>query len=152
MKTIKTILLLSVLFTVTLFVACEDEKGDTTRPEIQIISPEEDAELIIGGVIGFKATFTDNEGLASYRIDIHYPSDGHTHSVRSDEPDQKDDRETFSFEGNWDLPNEPRATVEYAIEIPEDVKPGEYHLVVYCYDVSSNQAVVARDIILAEAE
>ncbi|MCD8079437.1 MAG: DUF4625 domain-containing protein [Bacteroides sp.] len=91
MKTIKInsliVFLSSFSFLLCAVAACDSENdGDTTRPVIRIIAPAEDAYLLIGDEEGvlFEAEFSDDIQLASYKIDIHYAGDGHTHTRHGD--------------------------------------------------------------------
>jgi len=54
-----------------LFTSCDE--GDTTKPVIELIEPEEGAELLIGSENGvhFEMDLSDNEQLASYKVEIH---------------------------------------------------------------------------------
>ena len=57
-----------------LFVSCsKDDEGDTVKPVINLLEPEEGAVLKIGDANGvhFEMDIADNEAIASYKINIH---------------------------------------------------------------------------------
>jgi len=72
------ILLFAVL---TAFTSCEKELNDNENPVIVLSSPVEDAKIRPGSAIHFEVTFSDNEALASYKVNIHGAFDGHGHST-----------------------------------------------------------------------
>ncbi|MCC8187059.1 MAG: DUF4625 domain-containing protein [Bacteroides sp.] len=154
MKTIKInshlIFLSFFSFLLCAVAACDsDNEGDTTSPVIRIIAPAEDAHLLIGDAEGvlFEAEFSDDIQLASYKIDIHYAGDGHTHTRHEDE-----ELPEFSYQRSFTLQGSREQVSHRNIVIPEGVRPGEYHLVVYCSDTSGNESVAARDIELIEED
>ncbi|MCD8029377.1 MAG: DUF4625 domain-containing protein [Bacteroides sp.] len=156
MKTIKinsSIVFLSFFsFFLCTVAACDsDNDGDTTRPVIRIIAPAEDAHLLIGDEEGvlFEAEFSDDIQLASYKIDIHYAGDGHMHTRHGDGEEELPE---FSYQRSFTLQGTREQVSHRNIVIPEGVRPGEYHLVVYCSDTSGNESLVARDIVLIEEE
>ena len=146
MKTNMYSVVISVLVMCSfLFVSCED--GDTTKPVIHLMEPEEGAKLKIGGEHGvhFEMEVSDNELLASYKVEIHSNFDDHGHDVRSDEA-----TEVFHFEKTWDLSGKKNASIHHhEIHIPENATPGKYHWMVYCMDAAGNEAHVARNIVLS---
>jgi uncharacterized membrane protein len=132
----------------SLFVSCDD--GDTTKPVINLIEPEDGDSLQIGGESGvhFEAEFSDDEALASYKIEIHHNFDGHDH----DQLRAASDEETvdFTFEKTYDLSGKKNADVHHHdILIPENATPGDYHLMIYCTDASGNEAHVAVSVVLS---
>jgi hypothetical protein len=130
---------------VSLFNACDE--GDTEKPVINLIEPEEGAQLAIGNDHGvhFEMKLSDNDALNSYRVEIHNNFDGHEHAaLRSDEPDPFFYDSTFT-----DVHGKKNADIHHhAIRIPVGVAEGDYHLVVYCLDLSGNEAHIARNVIL----
>ena len=67
--------------------ACDnDEKGDVTKPVIDLIEPEEGAVLKIGNGKGvhFEMNLSDDVMLRSYKINIHNNFDHHGHDSRAD--------------------------------------------------------------------
>ena len=66
--------------------ACDnDEKGDVTKPVIDLIEPEEGAVLKIGNGKGvhFEMNLSDDVMLRSYKINIHNNFDHHGHDSRA---------------------------------------------------------------------
>lgn len=121
------------------------ENSDTTRPEIDLEEPAEGDILQIGGEHGvhFEANFSDNEALASYKVNIHPDFDGHTHRSSTEETVD------FEFEQSWSLSGRNAAVHHHEIKIPEDATPGEYHLMVYCTDAAGNESHIAVNVILS---
>jgi hypothetical protein len=132
----------SAIFAVVLN-GCQED-SDTTRPEINLIEPAEDDALQIGGEHGvhFEAEFSDNEALASYKVDIHPNFDGHTHT-------RADDTVDFEYERSWTLSGKNASIHHHDITIPENATPGDYHLMVYCTDAAGNEEHIAVDVVLS---
>ena len=130
--------------------ACDnDEKGDVTKPVIDLIEPEEGAVLKIGNEKGvhFEMNLSDDVMLKSYKINIHNNFDGHSHTRASEGGTTK----PFAFERTYtDKAGQKQARVHnHDIKIPADATPGNYHLMVYCLDRSGNETYVARNIVLS---
>jgi hypothetical protein len=137
------IICLTAIFSVA-FASCKED-GDTTKPVINLIEPEDGDVLKIGGELGvhFDAEFSDNEMLASYKVNIHPDFDGHTHTKDATTVD-------FEFERTWDISGKKNADVHHhEIKIPENATPGDYHLMVYCLDAAGNESHVTVDIELS---
>ena len=137
--------LLLLAASATLLVACKkEEKKDTQKPEIRLHGPEEGAKVKIGKHMHFEADFTDWGGkLASYKVDIHNNFTPHNHAKSTLSAEQvhgnEEDMVPFSFEKEWSLKpliNEHIHHHEIEIKAPEGkkIKPGSYHIVVYCAD------------------
>ncbi|MDH6359056.1 DUF4625 domain-containing protein [Parabacteroides sp. PF5-9] len=153
MKTRTFFTLLSLVVAFVSFNSCDDD-GDTSKPVIQIIQPEDGAELLIGSTLLVKLELSDNEALRSYRINIHDAA-GHSHGEGIHEEEEEDDDEhdehaeedhkenPFSFDKSWDVSGD-KATVEQQITIPKDVSPGKYHMIVFCSDISGNEGQAVR--------
>lgn len=143
-------LFICVLISSVLAISCSDDDGDTSRPEINLLAPEEGGALHIGEDVHFSAEFSDNEMLASYKVEIHNNFDSHDHSasLRS-----QDGTTPFSFQKSWVISGQKNASVHHhEIIIPEDATPGNYHLLVYCTDAAGNESHVARNIVLTHEE
>lgn len=137
------------LISLTAFMAScsDDDKGDTTPPTINLIDPAEGEELLIGDASGvhLEMELSDNEMLASYKIDIHSNFDGHNHS-RAKETETV----AFSLQKSWDVSGQKNAHIHHhEIVIPENATPGNYHMMVYCTDAAGNESYVARNIVLS---
>ncbi len=102
-----------ILLGAATFVSCEKEEVDNEKPVIRLIAPEEDEAIRPGSDIHFEVEFSDNVGLASYKVNIHGAFDGHTHSAAvqgtalgtNDSVDgtraESDDTESEAFEKTW---------------------------------------------------
>lgn len=142
-------ILVCSLFT---FQACDEKNRDTdlVKPVINLFSPAEGDTLRIGDEHGihFEAELSDNEMLASYKVDIHANFDGHGHSaakVKALSPTVN-----FTFNKSWDISGQKNALIHHhEIKIPENATPGKYHLMVFCTDVSGNESYMARNIVLS---
>ncbi len=87
MKTKNYLSIISILFFSFLFVSCsKEDEGDTIKPVIDLLEPEEGAILRIGSSHGvhFEMNLHDNEAIASYKINIHNNFDGHSHTRASE--------------------------------------------------------------------
>ncbi|MDR2691218.1 MAG: DUF4625 domain-containing protein [Dysgonamonadaceae bacterium] len=125
------------------------EDSDTEKPVIKLEEPAEGDTLQIGGDHGvhFEAEFSDNEALASYKVDIHHNFDGHTHAMRS----SAETGETVDFEFNrsWAISGRNVPIHHHEITIPENAPPGDYHLMVYCTDAAGNESYIAVNVVLS---
>lgn len=130
-----------------LFFACEE--GDTQKPVIDLIEPEEGAHLSIGHDHGihFEMNLSDNDALDSYRVQIHDAFDDHQHTRSAG-------IEPFYFDSVFtDIQGLRNANIHHhAILIPQGVAAGKYHLEVYCTDRAKNQAYTYRNVFLTEEE
>jgi hypothetical protein len=141
--TIFSIIGLTALF----FVVCNAcrEDSDTTKPVILMEEPAEGDILQIGGEHGvhFEVEFSDNEMLASYKVNIHPNFDNHSHTRAASETVD------FEFDRSWSLSGKNAAVHHHEIMIPENATPGAYHLMVYCTDAAGNEAHVALGVELS---
>lgn len=138
--------LVSLMATMAIaFSGCKED-SDTEKPVIHLEEPAEDDVLQIGDGHGvhFDCEFTDNEALASYKVNIHPNFDGHTHT-RSSATETVD----FEFEKTWTLSGRNQSVHHHEIVIPENATPGDYHLMVYCTDAAGNEAHIAVNIELS---
>ncbi|MDR3137946.1 MAG: DUF4625 domain-containing protein [Tannerellaceae bacterium] len=131
------------------FNACE--QGDTQKPIIDLVEPEEGDLLAIGHEHGvhLEMKLSDNDALNSYRVQIHNAFDGHPHQeTRSDDP------EPFFYDSVFtDIQGKRNTHIHHhAIVIPEGVAEGNYHLEVRCLDVSGNEAYAFRNVRLGHEE
>lgn len=148
MKTRNFLYILTFFAAITI-VSCsnDDDNIDTVPPAIQIVEPHAHEEFEAGHAIHAEIIFSDNEALASYKIDIHYAGDGHSHGFT-------DDFEEWDYEQEGTLQGSDY-TLHANIDIPEEIngKPiqeGEYHFGVFCIDAAGNQNVVWRIIVIGE--
>ena len=66
---------------VTAFTACAKEELDNVKPVIVVTSPAEEEAVRPGSAIRLEVSLSDNEALASYKVNIHGAFDGHGHSA-----------------------------------------------------------------------
>jgi len=125
-----TLIVLSTL----LITSCssDDDSLDTTKPEIQLISPKDDAHFHLGDEISIEAILKDNTALGSVKIDIHSAKDGHQHKTAN-----------ISWEYNEEINisgNTKEFALSHKVQIPaEGITGGHYHLGLYVIDQVGNQ-------------
>ncbi|MCC8146177.1 MAG: DUF4625 domain-containing protein [Bacteroidales bacterium] len=152
MRTKSNLLFLAtIIVSISLFTSCNDNDGDTTPPVINLITPAEGAVLTIGSPVELEMEVSDNEGLKSYKINIHNAFDGHDHdkSLKSQE-----ETIAFSYDKVWnDIGGLKEAKIQHAeIFITANATPGKYHLIVYCTDASKNESYIARNVVLSNGD
>lgn len=151
----KQILLIAAI--AVALVSCKKEDVDNTAPEINLVQPVFDQIIAIGSSISFEATFTDNVALKAYKIDIH-SAEGHVHTKYAKL--NLNEGHPWTYENSWVFETGlTQSEVKHnLIEVPdsimgeegflEPVMPGEYHMGVFCTDISGNENYVFVDIIL----
>ena len=78
----KSIIKYSFAVIIALFTSsCSEDNTsmDTTKPEINLLSPQNEEEFHLGDELNIEAILKDNEGLGTVKIDIHSAGDGHHH-------------------------------------------------------------------------
>lgn len=134
--------ILILLVSLLCFSGCGDE--DTTPPvwEFHSFNPEPRSGEICGelepevffvkggDVFEFHATFTDDEELSQYKIDIHQNFDCHGHGKTLDWYVL----DIIELSGKEE-------EVHKQLEVPENVTAGKYHFMIYLVDAAGNQAV-----------
>ena len=130
--------LVSLLIALPILMSCGDD-NDTQKPLIKIISPENEHLFHPEENIALHVIFSDNEELASYKIEIHINSDGHNHKSTTllEAPFE------YDLEGNFEN-GISTFTLEKEIPIPAtidgvSIKEGEYHLGIHCIDKAGNE-------------
>jgi len=138
---------ISLLVIVLFCISCDSENSDTTPPVITLNSPKEGASLLIDDEHGihFDMDLSDNQGLSSYKIDIHSNFDGHEHKRDAAEGETV----AFNFQRSWNVSGRNAKIHHHEIKIPENATPGNYHLMVFCTDVDGNESYMARGIVLS---
>jgi hypothetical protein len=132
------------------FSSC-DQNGDTTKPVINLLEPEDGDTLRIGEEpegIHLDMELSDDVMLKSYKVEIHSNFDGHAHEV----PSKSEASETvdFTFNKSWDVSGLKNTDVHHhEIIVPVNATPGKYHMMIYCTDAAGNEAHVARNIVLS---
>ena len=121
------------------FVACssDDNSLDQEKPMVNIILPTEHQEYEPGDNINIQALLTDNESLASYKIEIHSAADGHTHTHSISSLDN--DHVEFHHESDYEI-SETSYEVNQTIPIPENAEETHYHVGIFVLDSAGNQS------------
>jgi hypothetical protein len=149
MNTIKyffTVIGLIAMFSGFSMTSCKS--GDTTKPVINLIEPEEGDSLKPGSDVHFDIELSDNEMLGSYKVDIHSNFDGHEHAQQR--VAAEDESVPFAFSKSWDLSGKRNADIHHhEIIIPQNAAEGKYHLMVYCTDAAGNEAHIAVNVVLS---
>lgn len=70
-----------ILWSAFAFLACEKVEIDNEKPVITVRTPADDEAVVPGSAIHFEVEFSDNEALASYKVDIHGAFDDHGHTA-----------------------------------------------------------------------
>ena len=83
------------------FLACEKVDVDNEKPVITVRTPAEDEAVTPGSAIHFEVLFSDNEALASYKVDIHGAFDGHEHNAAATAAGRND--QVLSPDGQWTI-------------------------------------------------
>ncbi|PLX19146.1 MAG: hypothetical protein C0599_11280 [Salinivirgaceae bacterium] len=144
---ISEILIFIVFLVVSLSGCKKNDDTDQTPPTIDISAidafPKHCDTLYRGETFTFIATFTDNEGLGSYSLDIHNNFDHHSHTTELQEcelwPVQTPINPYFLIEG-YEIPNAPQTiTTHLEITIPIDIDQGDYHFMIRVVDVNGWQ-------------
>ncbi|MGQ1785013.1 MULTISPECIES: DUF4625 domain-containing protein [unclassified Saccharicrinis] len=148
----KKILFVLPIF-IFVFVACSSsDEVDTTKPTIELMKPVDGEAFHPGDKIEFICNFSDNDELASYKVDIHSAFDSHAHSaIQLKSGAEEDHGEAWDYENTWTFEDGlSTASVSHQeMVIPvtilhegvsEEVAEGHYHLGVYCLDAAGNQS------------
>lgn len=149
--TFKFSMICLMAITSVFFSSCDkDDEGDTTKPVINLIEPEDGDVLKIGDEHGvhFEMELSDDVMLKSYKVDIHPNFDGHVHSaaLKSSSSETVD----FTFNKSWNVSGQKNAAIHHhEIKIPANATPGNYHLMVYCTDAAGNESYLACNIVLS---
>jgi len=151
--------LIMIMFGVVLVSSCSKSSDDdpapvpeqdTTKPQLTVNSPVNEAEFNAGDAIAFEATFTDNKALGGYKIVIQHVNNKNSATGQADG--------AWSYENTWSfgesITNESVSHTE--IVIPEEVDgmptmAGNYDFTVTCFDMAGNEESLSRNLILLEA-
>ena len=136
-----TLTLFSLAFIILLAPSCNNGV-DTQKPDINLIEPNDEDHFSPGDTINFECQFEDNEALKSYKIEIHFNADGHTHKSSMKEPPEV----LWQYKKTWDFDQGVKNILikhrEFIIPETIDGLPlaeGDYHLGIYVTDVSGNE-------------
>lgn len=117
-------------------ISSDDEPPVISDLSIKGSNDEVDFSFAVGTKITLSSKFVDNQDLGSYKYDIHFAGDGHSHL--EEEPSKKilDD---WQVTINGDLKGT-EENISKTITISELAKAGPYHYMVYCVDRAGNSA------------
>ena len=132
---LKPILYLFVLFLGFGITGCSDDEIDTEKPTMTVYSPGAEQVFRPGQNLNFIAEFSDNVGLNAFKIDIHYGGD-HDHKKHEEEDEKWHYVHTAELSGRSE-------EVSMEIDIPGEIKTGEYHFMIFLTDVSGNESIAA---------
>lgn len=133
MKTLKHLLV--AIITLTLFSCSSDSTSpDSEKPTISIVKPTDEQSVLAGENLAVEIAFSDNVELASYKIEIHYSGDGHSHN-RLNTPNE-DIPWNYHSEGNLSGKND---IIHSTVQVPINAENGIYHFGVYALDRAGNQ-------------
>ncbi|MBK5194900.1 MAG: DUF4625 domain-containing protein [Proteiniphilum sp.] len=160
MKT-RNIAITLLLAAVIALTSCEKEVTDNEKPVIVLTAPVEDEAVLPGSDIHLEVTLSDNEALASYKVNIHGAFDGHKHSATTRATEDSVAFEKTLMESDFIALGEEliagkrSVTIHHhLIEIPETVngkplKEGHYHFIIYCTDQAGQESFIAREILIS---
>jgi len=121
-----------------LFSCSSDDNNsvDTQAPTIVINEPTDGEVFHAGDEIHVDIDFSDNVALASYKIDIHFTGDGHSHekSMNISEHIEWEYEVTGVLSGK-------NQNLHIHIDIPENAEDGAYHFGVFAVDKAGNETV-----------
>ena len=126
-----TFITLSALF----ISSCAEDSMDldTTKPEINLISPKDEAHFHLGDEITIEAILKDNVELGAVKVEIHSAGDGHQH---------KSATVNWEYDAEEAIPSgKTEHTFSHKVKIPaEGIKDGHYHLGIFLIDKVGNQS------------
>jgi len=145
------LLLLSSLVFIS---SCSEDDKDEEKPTITVDYtdgfPQACQELQRGSTYTFKASTSDNLGLASYSIDIHNNFDHHTHDDQEEVCEMSPDKDAinpFIYLDNFSISESPTDyELSEDITIPTDIDTGDYHCSISIIDVTGWQSQTTIDI------
>lgn len=123
----------------------DDNALDTEAPKISVFEPHDHEEFEPGETIHVEVNFTDNVELATYKLNIHFAGDGHTHGLA---PMSTGVEWSYDEEG---VLSGNEQDIHTHIEIPtmindHHIEEGPYHFGVFAIDAAGNETVVWQEI------
>ncbi|MBR4214507.1 MAG: DUF4625 domain-containing protein [Bacteroidales bacterium] len=159
MKKLNIFLSVFALFCIINLAACsKDDDKDTEKPRFDNTNatPTDGSKFLPGGKIIVHQTFTDNDELGSFNIEIHNNFDGHSHSTETDEHDEHEHNEhhehgdesgAWVFNQDYTIPAGKKSyTADLEIDIPENISEGDYHFMLRVTDKTGWQEIKAVSI------
>lgn len=146
----RTVFYITIIAGLFLSYSCKKEDIDDEPPVIDISG--EDAfikncdTIYRGETFNFKATFTDNQELGAFSINIHHNFDHHTHTTEIEQceldPPKEPTEDVFVFIESYDIPSGIKEySPEISISVPSDVDKGDYHFFISLTDAEGWQTV-----------
>ncbi len=147
----------AVLSSVLTGISCDNNDNttpttiiDTEKPEIVINTPTAHQVIEPGTQLSINALLTDNNALASYKIEIHSAEDGHEHRQPFTETTTPVE---FHFEQVYQLSNSSKeAIISHNITIPTNAKQEHYHVGIFVIDKAGNQNQKFIEVYIGEEE
>ncbi|TVQ15427.1 MAG: DUF4625 domain-containing protein [Bacteroidetes bacterium] len=136
-----------IMFTVW---SCSKDEVDDVPPVIVMNQahhfPQACDTVYVGEAFTFRATFSDNQELGAYSIDIHHNFDHHSHSTETEEcemdPPKTPTENVFLFIQAYTIPDGLKTyEAEVNIEIPADADTGDYHFFLALTDKEGWQTI-----------
>lgn len=127
MKYLNLLIVAALLMAVS-FSSCKKDVDD--EAPIIVEFTVDNATVAAGNEIHADLDFSDNEGLKSYKIDIHDAFDGHTHG-KTGTP--------WSYQETVDISGKSFSDHKH-IDVPVDAASGPYHFIVTVLDEEGNQS------------
>lgn len=127
----------------------DDHRIDTKKPVIVLNNPSDHQAFLPGEKIYLNVDFSDNLELGSYKIEIHFSEDGHTHKGN------EEFAEWFYAETSTLEPGSVQANLEKQISVPVEINnlpiaEGHYHLGIYLTDKAGNEQQLFSEIAIGE--
>ena len=130
--------------------SCSTNEVDDEPPVINMNEshhfPQICDTVYVGETFTFRATFTDNQELGAYSIDIHHNFDHHSHSTEVGDceldPPKTPTDNVFLFIQSYTIPNGLTTyEAEAEIDIPDDADTGDYDFFLAVTDKEGWQTV-----------
>ena len=151
MKNLNKILSLALIAMLTFACSDDDDALDAQAPVIEVMEPAVNSEFEPGDMLHIHAEITDDVQLSSYRIDIHFGGDGHTHRpVANAEGEHME----WSYDETGTISGTAHS-LEKDIEIPHhimhdgvehEIEAGDYHIGIFIIDATGNETELFRTI------
>ncbi len=112
----------------------EKEEFDKQKPSITMVKPS-NGQMVKGNEnLQIELKFTDNMNLSQYKLEIHPNFDGHSHGKTESEMVTPWEWDTIvNISGK-------EHTAKFSIQVPKDVKAGNYHFTAMCTDEAGYEA------------
>lgn len=135
--------------------SCNKDEEDTEKPVFinTDATPVEGGKYLPGGKIIVHQTFSDNEELGSFNIEIHNNFDHHSHSTETSKSISKheghdhehgDVENAWVFNQDYEIPAGKKLyTADLEIQIPETIAEGDYHFMIRVTDKAGWQEIKA---------